>query len=721
MMEYEEFGRSGTAPSKSTKGNAPSQRTRPKTRGVVTGTGASELADLNMSLKMDKGSNSGAGYYEYSEDPIEDFQSVVDNWEKARRTKQGAERECATALNSAKANCAYTRGDPVSAAYSSQFRTTTKTSSPKGSPRASSSKARAVAELHAAYGINDQSHQSSQPRRRSSSGSVRKSRTAETSCRGNAESVSSSATNPRPSSRGTSRASASAGISKKEVISSSEPPSAAEVRSAQSRARASNGGGEGWRAATEKSNPVSSSVKSAERVLEGSGAGVSASVVPARRPVAPSAPASPAPQPPPGPSVHTTAHDPTAAKTSFRRRQEQQYRVSSSGTGSGRRVDDGSNESPIHTSSSTPTSLSSSTGAVIAGPPKRESEILDMVSPCIEVDDDGSELAENERFAATSYGDGESQRPQSRKLYMGTAGTPSNPANRAADLKDSAGGDGGGSVLRAPRSAGALSRHRMSPEMAGAGGLDKKGDGGAGAGDGKKMERTSSFTAGFKQGSHWKDTSVNYDDRPPSRQKSAFPTHLADVDSGISQPRVLREKKHAFSDVSTEGPPAVDTTASATTSLGSSPRSFRQTNGSSELVIEGPNDRPPSRQKIRAQNLFDMDSDYDAQQDNDGPANTQKATDNGFVSPLLTPTESSLSMGGIEIFDNGPDVDVMTPQPRYQQSRTAEPSRSPFEPSSLGPMYDPAADGFAQLDRSSTAPFKIRVRPFYNANANATI
>lgn len=705
-MEYEEFGRSGTAPTKSTKSNAPSQRPRPKTRGVVTGAGASELADLNMSLKMDKGNSNGTGYYEYSEDPIEDFQSAVENWERARRARQGADRETTAVSNSSKTNSAYTRGDPVSAAYSSQFRSTVKVSSPKGSPRTSTSKARAVAELNAAYGINDQSNQiSQQPRRRSSSGTSRRNRTADTSNRTSAENTStmaSSSSSPRPSSRGASRA-FTAGVSKKETMASSDRPTTAEVRSAQSRvsARSAAGvaGGGAWGAATDRSNPPQPSAKSSS--IGSSESGVSGGGGPPRRPVAPSAPS---PQPPQSPSTYTSTD--ASTKTSFRRRQEQQYRVSSSGPVGGRRVDDGSNESPNHTTSSTPTCLTSSTAAVAGGgPAKKESDILDMVSPCIDDydDDDGSELAETERFTNAVYVDCESQRPQSRKLYMGSAGAPSNSTTRMSDLKEGATSDG--SVLRAPRSAGALSRHRMSPEVAG--GLEKKGLGDGSDVEGMKMEKTSSFNGSFKQpSSHWKDTSVNYDERPPSRQRSAFPTHLADVDSGINHTRVLREKKHAFSDIntSTDTAPPAETVQVA---LSGSPRSSRHANSSTEMLMEGPNDRPPSRQKIRAQNLFDKDSDYETQQDIEGSG--EQSGDSGFVSPLLTPTDSSLSMGGIELFDNGADVAMMAPQPRYQQSRTADPSRSPFESSSLGPMYDPTADGFTQLDRSATAPFKIRV------------
>ena len=761
MMEFEEFGRSGTAPNKLSKGTIPSQRVRPKTRGVASGVGATELADLNMSLKMDKGNNSGSGgHYDVSDDPIEDFQSAVESWERARRSRHNTDGDTPRGTGSSRtSNSAYTKSDPVSAAYSSQFRTT-RTSSSKGSPRASgSSKSRAVAELHAAYGIGDSSSRGFSG---SSSTNPRpgKSTTTNTSSRrrSGTASTASDTTNSRPSSRGSLRSSTASSARRKDVTSTHAPPS---VSCCTDRSDSSSGGitttaqnrSVGGKASPKVSRsgltttstiqrpPLDSPTTTAATSSAAATASVTASVIANSEAVEgtslqkpspsyavaacskhaheTSSPGSStgwyaAPSPPrTGQSPSSTSPHTSGTESTFRRRQEHLYRVSSAGHAAAGRPstpqrEDSARDSVNHSTNDLSGASTALAASLVSAVARGTGKGGDRSCSPLEVDVDGEGLAESGYAMNTSaFSDGEIPRPQSRKLYLGSARTPVSATSRPTEVQD--GGGGGGAMRAAPRSGGELPRHHLSPDLGGLVG----GPGGETGSDVKIVEgRHPSSGDGFVSSSkRWKDASVDYDNRPPSRQRSAFPTHLADVDSAMSN-KGSREKKHIAADIvasdrdHTSPRDGTHIAAGTATGAGSSPRSTR---GSALTGAGEYNDRPPSRQKICAQNLFDTESgpgvDIVDNTLTDSVLEVVKPEPMRIVmrvaSPHLSPTDSSISLGIIDIGDAADSIGT-SPPPRAP--------RTAFDSSSLGPMNDPTADGFTQLDRSTTAPFKIRVR-----------
>ena len=753
MMEYEEFGRSGTAPSKGSKGTAPSQRTRPKTRGVATGAGASELADLNMSLKMDKGNGAGnGGHYDISDDPIEDFQSAVESWERARRTRPSSGRDTSRATtNTRTSNSAYTKSDPVSAAYSSQFRTATKTATNKGSPRASlNTKSKAVAELHVAYGIGELSNQSRGGRPRSTTPTPTH-RPSSTSMATN------DSTSNRPASRGNLRSS-TAGTTRRKDPPMSQPPTPACSADSSDVPTSEPTTNSQHRATSNKSTRATSAYGTIGNKTTMAGTSTGQDTAPNQAPyynlpsqkkyppsdidTSSSKPASdtsgsgtatkwytgpPPPrtaQPPPSPSAQATGASAAGATEGPFRRRKDFRRVTSAGRASPVQREGGANDGACSSSSSnckvscsaTPgvtvnaTSCTSGAGVDMISSCRQDVEGDEDKSPVLEVDIEGVDITESSYVTkASTFADSELQRPQSRKLYLGSTRTPTNAtSNRTtAEGQGSEGGGGDGTMRAAPRSVGGISRHRMSPEL-----LVQAGGRGTEVMLEEGRRATSKETYG-PTSTRWKDASVDYDNRPPSRQRSAFPTHLADMDTAMSS-KGSRDKKHAFADIVTSDrdlPSPHDgahVAAGTATGAGSSPRSTRGTalTGAGEY-----SDRPPSRQKLCAQNLFDTDNNSTTY-DTTGPHKVSadnvmevvkpepKRAALGFASPLLSPTESSISLGIIDIGDAADSIGT-SPPPRAP--------RTAFDASSLGPMNDPTADGFTQLDRSTTAPFKIRV------------
>ena len=176
MFDNKEFsiGRSGTAPTHQ-RGKAPTYtRPRPKTRtGISNDGGASDLADLNLALKMDNQLN-----IVDDDEAFENYQSAIDSWEtglKSRHAPQSSSSSSArkNSGNSSKAaassshssssrnnSAAYKSSDPVSAAYFSQFRpssrsTPSSSSTPTGSsPRSRLKAANRTDEIKAVYGVS---------------------------------------------------------------------------------------------------------------------------------------------------------------------------------------------------------------------------------------------------------------------------------------------------------------------------------------------------------------------------------------------------------------------------------------------------------------------------------------------------------------------------------------------------------------------------------------
>jgi hypothetical protein len=671
-----EFSRGGTAPNKVSK-NQSSNRARPKTRGVSTV--ASELADLNMALKLEKHVISPP-LDDHSSDLFDDYQSAIDSWEQARKVKTPIER---AQPQSRKPNSAYTGADPVTAAYSSQFKPI-KSSNSRGSPRITASKAKAVAEIQAAYGMADQQRPTSQ--------------------QGKSDSTK----------RKTNKNSAQI-IGEERLISQSRDSSLGKFdhekdgkKYSPSSEILSSGDASSERASTTNSIPsnhlspslVHTSNPSANTELRRRSLDESAIVEPqpphrARPPQSQLQPS----QPP--------SND-GKGSGSYRKRVDQTRANSASGTC--HRREEASKAPPVR----------------CVDPPLTAASPYSHLTPepnpaiALLVDTSGPDLLSESDYQGGGIGgthlDMEVQRPQSRKLYLGQAShisprpvmadTNSTPDHHSEKTTER--------YTRAPRSAGGLARqqNQLSPDG------DPYAEGllpshsTAGEIPSSHVPLTHTISSGVfgKPAAPWHGTVVNYDERPPSRQKTAFPIHLADTDlkekgssntSGRPSGRGVEIKRAAF----VENEPTVAIHDQA-------PMPSRMVKmGSSDLILESPLGRPPSRQRIAAQYLWDEDNLYDPATRNvsNVMVDPYYTEDTGKSTPSLLSGVSAVSLGladpdDYNSFGNNANANNQRMQSRGDKAKTAGDSGS------LGPMYDPAADGFTQLDnRSQSAPFKIRV------------
>ena len=295
----------------------------------------------------------------------------------------------------------------------------------------------------------------------------------------------------------------------------------------------------------------------------------------------------------------------------------------------------------------------------------------------------------------------EIERPESRKLYLGQP-TGSPKASKPA--------------LKAPRSAGPVSSQQTSLKDH----VDAESSG---------MVRTSSFAGFVRPASLWQDDIDT--ERPPSRQKSAFPTHLADI-----------ERTKAFAEPTTKD-------ESATV----------------KVSMESLTQRPPSRQRIAAQNLFDSAEPPPTAPSTAKPKLSINTSDE-VVMPTQTPIVSPLASSSSVVASPAPNsshppflssdsdaqllaqvesmhllpsndttVPISAPRParawlnsssgsrkesssQPSSTRASQPTHSSLTPSNrdrmfqaaLAPRYDPHADGFADLDCQTPSTFKIEVQ-----------
>lgn len=302
----------------------------------------------------------------------------------------------------------------------------------------------------------------------------------------------------------------------------------------------------------------------------------------------------------------------------------------------------------------------------------------------------------------------EIERPESRKLYLGQ------PASSPKATKP---------ALKAPRSAGPVSSQQTSLKDH----VDAESSG---------MVRTSSFAGFVRPASLWQDDIDS--ERPPSRQKSAFPTHLADI-----------ERAKAFAE------PSKDESAAAV-----------------KVPMESLLQRPPSRQRIAAQNLFDSAEPPPTAPSTAKPKLSINTSDEAVMptdTPIVSPLASSSSvvaspaptsshppfvssdsdvqlLAQVESMNLLPSNDTTVPitaprparawlnsssgsrkEPASQPSstRASQQAYSSTTPSNrdrmfqaaLAPRYDPHADGFADLDIQTPSTFKIEVfQRFYKAS-----
>jgi hypothetical protein len=666
-MDYSEFERSGTAPTRNSKTPPPTSRIRPKTRGAVNGT--SELSDLNMSLKMEKRNHAPVAN---NDDPVEDFHFAIENWEKTRKFKQS---DLSQGTNSRKLNSAYTKGDPVSAAYSSQFKPI-KAGSPKASPRLKVSKAKAVAEIQAAYGLSHSSN---------------------------------TATATATGSQSTESTSQRKLLKEKQISQESEritndsPPPRYGKTIPQEKQRSPE---------TLQPHPPRSTPQRAQSSQQ--------------------------PTQPTGPSTISSSSS-TQSKASYRRRSDQLRTASSSRS---------SNEISLDRE------------------PTKESLAVN-VSPttCDYVDDEDYSavpfsLGASDSASVMSYSNYETDtttnpRPQSRKLYLG--GSTGSPRTSHIEFQSTltgtasttelildppvghAHGGGGSSGMRAPRSAGSLPRHNLlSPEL-------------RPSNSSTELAHSDHSNSNILLSSPWHGNSTNFNERPPSRQRTAFPVHLADRENGNSSSSNSKRTR-ASSGRNTDSGMSTSSNSNSTSQFFSSGRkgAFVDTedhapsgggggmmvaSNANDLMLESPFGRPPSRQKIAAQYLWGdsgdeaslFDQEVMSHKNNTTTTTSSETSPDGglVVSPLLTP---SISTGGISLIDSEMIYSRTSSSPSLPIHQCASSSQSIGSTSnnqsyshgydreeksrgSLAPMYDPTADGFTQLEnRSQSAPFKIRVR-----------
>jgi hypothetical protein len=171
-------------------------------------------------------------------------------------------------------------------------------------------------------------------------------------------------------------------------------------------------------------------------------------------------------------------------------------------------------------------------------------------------------------------------RPQSRKLYLG------------AD-KESGGADSPNkkSYKTAPRSAGARYAAPDSPAaMAGAGGTSATAGAGGTETVGVGLRKMSSFSELMPSARKWNEPSQLPDLRPPSRQSSAFPVHLAD-EPPTSAPSTGRTIDATSTVVMTKNPKVNSpTNRVATTSSSAGSRPVPDKGSSMRWSRDGPDD-----------------------------------------------------------------------------------------------------------------------------------
>lgn len=599
-MDYSEFERSGTAPTRTTSKTPPStSRIRPRTRGGVNGT--TELSDLNMSLKMEKRNNSN------NDDPVEDFHFAIENWEKTRKFRQSDGQ-----TNAKKSNSAYTKGDPVSIAYSSQFKPI-RSGSPKSSPRLKVSKTKTVAEIQAAYGISQNSNNTELNVGRKNSKEIKN------------------------------------GMTSTEVDNS------------------------GIKASTPITSFISEDQRYQVRDKDRS-------------------PEIMQPHPPRSnpPRVQSSQQNPVTSsqtKSSYRRRTDQ-----------------------VKTAPSNAVDWKESTSISALERDRTKDSLVVNVSPtnCDFEDEDYAPftLGISDSSSVISFRDTESNpRPQSRKLYLGgNSGSPRAPNIDIQTMEVVADAPTHTGTMKAPRSAGALPRHSLlSPEL---------------RPSNSSAELGNHESSNIMLSSPWHGNATNINERPPSRQRTAFPVHLADREN-----KRVRTARNSESNLAQGGNIPISSSSAAVARKGafmdadetvdvnppSSTGRLKLATNANDLLLESPSGRPPSRQKIAAQYLwgdealFEQDVGY---QIKNCPSDTSP---DGLVSPVLTP---SISTGGISLID--PEIYSRASTSPSLPLSSSQSLNNNFERGdtrgALAPMYDPAADGFTQLEsRSQSAPFKIRV------------
>lgn len=221
------------------------------------------------------------------------------------------------------------------------------------------------------------------------------------------------------------------------------------------------------------------------------------------------------------------------------------------------------------------------------------------------------------------------------------------------------------------------------------------------------------------------DDNLDVVQRPPSRQRTAFPVHLADNISSDNTVvgSIKNKKKNMYVN---------DTDMSC-----DAPSSCRK---GSEGSVNPTLTRPPSRQRIWApQNLWEEGLD-DHNRFSESHRGRDSAGSNGDYygmtkdgSPSLTPYGSSVSIGFHNDFVSnddsyshepklvpefipanykGREVRAGTTGMRNRAEGETDDTRYSHTAQSflLGPMYDPVSDGFTQLDtKPNNLSFKIQV------------
>eukprot|EP00603_Paraphysomonas_imperforata_P002976 CAMPEP_0114429584 /NCGR_PEP_ID=MMETSP0103-20121206/9569_1 /TAXON_ID=37642 ORGANISM="Paraphysomonas imperforata, Strain PA2" /NCGR_SAMPLE_ID=MMETSP0103 /ASSEMBLY_ACC=CAM_ASM_000201 /LENGTH=788 /DNA_ID=CAMNT_0001598941 /DNA_START=280 /DNA_END=2645 /DNA_ORIENTATION=- len=551
---------------------------------------ASDLADLNLALKMESQLN-----MKDDVDAFENYQSAIDSWETgllSRHASRTATSSSGSRKSSAKSSgpsprnnsATYKSSDPVSAAYFSQFRPSSRstqsassgTSSPKSRFNKQNSSTRAD-EVKAVYGLSSRDAQTG--------GSALSSR-RRTRASGSDVARGSSGSGSRSSNVTGSRPSASAGVERERERE--------REREARSNPRPSSG----------------TARKTANHYLD-SGSPTQSSFQKK-------------------PSIVTSAKS-----SSFKR----QHRI-------------------------------------VSNP------AADKTTP--EYNPDSDDLSRQSSSSKKVSDAATSDRPESRKLYLGGgvgggSGAVLGPNTTGQEL-----------TLKVPRSAGSKkiadnSSSTTSDQLV--------------HGEEEESRMRASSFSGMCSPAPWRGD--NLDDRPPSRQRSAFPTHLGEaLDLKRRNPNAPSTRNtDAFSK---EPPPSND--------LHPQHQHHHQQQVAAAQGLGPTLSRPPSRQRLNAQHLWSGKPDGELRPpspdySSDGNEYSDRGSQDLDVSPVLTAYQSAAS------FDLQDD-------PSADKIAVSMMSRSPSPQIALGPMYDPFADGFSQLDgRGSTAPpFKIR----YNQSISST-
>lgn len=257
------------------------------------------------------------------------------------------------------------------------------------------------------------------------------------------------------------------------------------------------------------------------------------------------------------------------------------------------------------------------------------------------------------------------ERPQSRKLYLGNDST-SDPRP----------------ALRTPKSAGTRegSEGNESPYL-----------------DDNKMKRIASFN-GFVRSPSWMADDIP-DQRPPSRQRSAFPIHLADephhvgnYDIDDSEYESPRRRVRSATTITNErlrgaGPDA----ARAVTASSASPSPVIIDDNEESLLK-----RPPSRQKLAAQHLFD---EYRPE------TTTNHGSNNNNIDYVDVEDDEEV----VESLSNLNVRYAATAPSRTVASRGNVPFRTRVSTATSKISHDPIADGFIELQSETGQTFKIEV------------